>query len=292
MSLKETYIRAGETMKHCFPRLYLHSLLHMLIRIPFWACLFMLFANLTLKKREDLTRVCLFSAALLVYLLGMMPARFRYGKSVCKLVNGKDPGSGSCFGSGLLRAVCGLPALPFVCGGVILWWGKNVSRINDFNRRVASLGELLTGSGADLQSRFTAGALIFGLIWLAAGILAFVCWNLSWGAELRPKGEKRFYRRMTSIQRKAAFVNAGIAAVSVLPAAVAICVYVLGAVGSAESTMTRIMTLIGLLGTLPPVWMIAVAAADLLLLYLPLHLYRKIVCCLLVTEEHGRGAVD
>lgn len=290
MQVKEIYKTAYRRIKEHFGRIYIEAFFQALLRVPFWGAVFALFADLTIKRSENLTRGCLFTLSILWWFFIMMPARFKDAASVQRRLKSERacPGYLSCIRMGFFRSLAGTPALLFVASAVLLWWGKNISPINDFNKRVRALGAFFVGESAAAQEKGYAGIAAFVMIVFLCAVIAFLSWQMSYGAEFRKPGKKRFYTGIHGLTFRCALINAGIATVSVLPALVSYIIYSVETVKmSGSSAASRAMSLISLLGIMPPQSVILIAVLDLLLLWIPLHELRKHVCALCVMREDG-----
>lgn len=290
MQVKEIYKTAGGSIKEHFGRIYFEALFQVLLRLPFWGAVFALFANITIKRSEDFTRGCLFALAILCWFFIMMPARFKDAASIKNRLTGAEADHGyfSCLRLGLFRSLAGTPVLLFVASAVLLWWGKNISPINDFNKRIRTLGTFFVGEEAAAQDKGYAGISAFALIVFLCALIAFISWQLSYGAEFRKKGSKRFYRGIRGLTLRCALINAAIAFFSVLPSMISFIIYSIETVKmSGSSAAGRAMGLISLLGMIPPSNVILIAALDVILLWIPLYVLRKHVCALCVMREDG-----
>ncbi len=290
MQVRENYKTAGRSMKEHFGRIYIEALFQVLLRVPFWGAVFALFADITIKRSENLTRGGLFAIAILCWFFIMMPARFMDAAAIQNRLSKKEIRIGylSCLRLGFFRSLSGMPALLFVASAVLLWWGKNISPINDFNKRVRALGAFFVGEGAAAQEKGYAGIAAFALIVFLCAVIAFISWQISYGAEFRKQGKRRFYAGIHGLTLRCALINVCIAIISILPALISFIFYAVETVKmSGSSAASRAMSMISLLGIMPPKSVLLIAVLDLLILWIPLHELRKHVCALCVMREDG-----
>lgn len=282
---------AGFVRKH-FGYLYTQTLLQILFRLPFFLCIFLLFADAGIKKQEWVSRYCLFAFAAASYFFLMLPGRFIYARRIRgRMTEGiSQPVSYRvCAKDGFRRALYGLPVLPFIGCMVFLWWVKNITYINQFFPQLREMGAFLLGGQAGTQDKYKAGIAVVLAVILFFALIAFVFWQMCYGAECRGNDHK-LWHPVRKKQLPVVCINAGLAVLSVMPVLVSLYLYVTGSVSGIGSVTTRLMTLISLLGTLPPAWVIAVCLLDMLLLWAPVHLFRKTVCIRTVMDEEEQHA--
>ncbi|MBO2517151.1 MAG: hypothetical protein CW338_07780 [Clostridiales bacterium] len=281
-----------------FPELLSRALLQLLLRVPFYGSVYLLLTDFTLRRAETASRVILWCVLILSYFLLVMPARFCWGQRLRNIAGGRKTPSRDFFmnyGRYLKLPAVRLPVLPgmlpLTAALVFLWHWLNLMDFTG-NTLVPDLGARFTEEGARSTQLWTAGITAICVIAGIVLLLGFICWQLYNGCEYRnwDGGLRRGWRpcRFSGKRLLMMAVNFMLGLVSVLPALLGMLFYITGSIPANAGIRTTAMTVLALPKTplLPGhAGLVILLAADLLLLYIPLRVYRDMRKAVRASEE-------